>query len=211
MTSQPALRRAALTSLAVVGGLLLSACGGSGDSEAGNSGSGGSQSNYVQGTGAVTSVARSDRKSAPKLSGETVEGGTVDVADYRGEVVVLNVWGSWCPPCRAEMPHLVTVADEMTSQGVQFVGINTRDTDKTPAQRFEKEYEVPYPSLYDPSGKLLLRFPRGSLNPQAIPSTLVLDREGKIAARALKALGEDELREMLKPIVAEKPEKQAGK
>jgi thiol-disulfide isomerase/thioredoxin len=203
MTSQPASRSAALTSLALAGALVLSGCGGSGGSEAGDGGSG-SRSNYVQGTGAVTSVARSDREPAPELAGESVDGRTADVADYRGKVVVLNVWGSWCPPCRAEMPHLVKVAGEMESQGVRFLGINTRDTDKTPAQRFEKEYEVPYPSLYDPTGKLLLRFPRGSLNPQAIPSTLVLDREGKIAARALKALGEEELEEMLRPVVAEK-------
>lgn len=201
MSSHSALRRSALASLAVAGALVLSACGGGDD---GGTGSTGSQSNYVQGTGTVTQVKRSDRQDAPELSGETVDGGTVDVADYRGKVVVLNVWGSWCPPCRAEMPHLVKIANEMESEGVRFVGINTRDTDKAPAKRFEEEYEVPYPSLYDPSGKLLLRFPKGSLNPQAIPSTLVLDRDGKIAARALKALSEDELRDMLKPVVAEK-------
>ena len=74
----------------------------------------------------------------------------------------------------------------------------------TDAPRFEKEFEVPYPSLYDSSGKLLLRFPKGSLNPQAIPSTLFIDRDGKIAARALKALTEDELRKTLEPLVAEK-------
>ncbi|UGY92932.1 TlpA family protein disulfide reductase [Streptomyces gobiensis] len=199
MSSHPALRRPALASLVMVGALALTACGG--DS---GTGSGGGQSNYVQGTGVITSVQRGERQAAPELSGETVDGGTIDVADYRGKVVVLNVWGSWCPPCRAEMPHLVKVAEEMKPQGVQFIGINTRDTQKVPAQRFEKEFEVPYPSLYDPTGKLLLRFPRGSLNPQAIPSTLVLDREGKIAARALKALSEDELNKMIKPIVAEK-------
>ncbi|MCI0384088.1 TlpA disulfide reductase family protein [Streptomyces sp. CNQ085] len=193
-------RRSAAVTAAAVCALLLSGCGGEGGQEQ----SSGSGKNYVDGTGAVTEVEPADREPAPELSGETVDGKRLDVADYRGDVVVLNVWGSWCPPCRAEMPHLVRVAGETEDQGVRFVGINTRDLDRVPAQRFEEEYEVPYPSLYDPSGKLLLRFPKGSLNPQAIPSTLVLDREGRIAARALKPLGEEELRSMIDPLVEEK-------
>ncbi|MFP8959805.1 TlpA family protein disulfide reductase [Streptomyces nanhaiensis] len=193
-------RLSAAATAAVACALLLSGCGGDG----GQQQSSGSGKNYVEGTGAVTRVKPADREPAPELSGETVDGKRLDVADYRGEVVVLNVWGSWCPPCRAEMPHLVKVAEETEDQGVRFVGINTRDLDRVPAQRFEDEYEVPYPSLYDPSGKLLLRFPKGSLNPQAIPSTLVLDREGRIAARALKPLGEEELRSIIDPLAEEK-------
>ncbi len=96
------------------------------------------------------------------------------------------------------------VANDTADEGVQFIGINTRDTDRVPAQRFEKEFEVPYPSLYDPSGKLLLRFPKGSLNPQTIPSTIVVDREGRIAVRALKELGEEELRSIIDPLIKEK-------
>ncbi|SFL71707.1 TlpA family protein disulfide reductase [Streptomyces pini] len=193
-------RLSAAVTAAAACALILSGCGAGGGQEQ----SGGSGKNYVDGTGAVTEVKPADRKPAPELSGETVDGKRLDVADYRGDVVVLNVWGSWCPPCRAEMPHLVKVAGDTEDRGVRFVGINTRDLDRVPAQRFEEEYEVPYPSLYDPSGKLLLRFPKGSLNPQAIPSTLVLDREGRIAARALKPLGEEELRSMIEPLIKEK-------
>ena len=69
---------------------------------------------------------------------------------------------------------------------------------------FEKQYGVPYPSLYDPTGKLMLRFKKGTLNPQLIPTTIIVDRDGKIAARALQALSEDKLREMLDPVIAEK-------
>jgi thiol-disulfide isomerase/thioredoxin len=87
---------------------------------------------------------------------------------------------------------------------VQFVGINTRDTSPQPAQQFEKSFGVPYPSLYDPVGKLMLRFKKGTLNPQLIPTTLIIDRDGKIAARALQALSEEKLRKMLDPVVAEK-------
>ncbi len=145
-----------------------------------------------------------ERHDAPELSGKTVDGGQLDVDDYRGKVVVLNVWGSWCGPCRAEAKNFEKVYQDTRDQGVQFVGINTRDTSTTAALRFEKEQGVTYPSLYDPSGKLMLRFEKGTLNPQAIPSTLVIDRDGKIAARALQALSEEKLRKMLDPVLAEK-------
>ncbi|GAA0342181.1 TlpA disulfide reductase family protein [Streptomyces olivoreticuli] len=188
---------AACTALAA---LTLTACG-SGD----NPKSGG-QTQFVQGTGGVSVVNdKSARQNAPDLSGKTLEGKELDVAkDYKGKVVVLNVWGSWCSPCRGEAKNLVTVANDYKDKGVQFVGINTRDTDPAPALRFEKEFEVPYPSLYDSGGQLLLRFPKGSLSPQSIPSTVFVDRNGKIAARAIKALTEDELRKTLDPLVAEK-------
>ncbi|MGW1075557.1 TlpA family protein disulfide reductase [Streptomyces sp. NPDC002537] len=188
---------AACTALAA---LTLTACG-SGDSP-----KSGGQTQFVQGTGGVSVVNdKGARQNAPDLSGKTLEGKELDVAkDYKGKVVVLNVWGSWCSPCRGEAKNLVTVANDYKDKGVQFVGINTRDTDPAPALRFEKEFEVPYPSLYDSGGQLLLRFPKGSLSPQSIPSTVFIDRDGRIAARAMKALTEDELRKTLDPLVAEK-------
>lgn len=131
--------------------------------------------------------------------------GQVDVADYKGKVVVLNVWGSWCPPCRAEAKNFEKVYQDVKDQGVQFVGINTRDTSTGPARAFEKDYGVTYPSLYDPAGRLMLRFEKGTLNLQAVPSTLIIDREGKVAARTLQALSEEKLRKMLAPYL--QPEK----
>jgi thiol-disulfide isomerase/thioredoxin len=178
-----------------VGALVLTAC--SGD-QTGDSGNG---TNFVTGTGQITVVAAGDRDQAPDLSGETLEGEPVSLSDYRGQIVVLNVWGSWCAPCRAEAPHLVTVAEEMAPEGVQFLGINTRDASKETALAFERTFEVEYPSLWDPDGRLLLEFPDGTLNPQLIPSTLVIDREGRIAARALTDLGEDELRDLVRSVL----------
>lgn len=126
------------------------------------------------------------------------------MADLKGKVVVLNLWGEWCNPCRAEAPHFVKVAGELKPEGVEFVGINTR-SDKLKSIKFEKDFKVPYPSLYDQYGKLVLNaFPKGAVQPQAIPSTLVLDRDGRIAARSLKALSEKELRSMIDPVLAEK-------
>ncbi|MGP4110097.1 TlpA family protein disulfide reductase [Streptomyces sp. 4N509B] len=175
----------------------LTAC--SGD----QAGPSGGDTQIVQGTGEITTVPVADREQAPELTGESLDGGQLSLSDYRGEVVVLNIWGSWCAPCRAEAPHLVAVAEETADQGVQFLGINTRDRDRTPALTFEEDYGIGFPSFYDPSGRLLLEFPSGSLNPQAIPTTIVVDREGRIAARALLALTDDELRSIIEPIVAE--------
>jgi thiol-disulfide isomerase/thioredoxin len=191
-------RAALLTTGAAVAALVLSACGSGGTS----GGSGGS--NFVAGKDGISTVAKGSRAEAPDLSGPTVDGKQLDVKDYKGKIVVVNVWGSWCPPCRAEAPNFVKVAKDTAAKGVQFVGINTRDANISLAQAFEKQQGVTYPSLYDPTSKLLLRFKKGTLNLQTIPSTIVIDRDGKIAARTLQALSEDKLREMLAPVLAEK-------
>ncbi|MGV9280200.1 TlpA family protein disulfide reductase [Streptomyces sp. NPDC003730] len=185
--------RAALAVGAAAAALLVSAC-----SSGGTSGGGG-QTGFVTGSDGIATAKQGERADAPELSGKTVDGGRVDVADYRGKVVVLNVWGSWCPPCRAEAKNFEKVYQDVKGQGVQFVGINTRDTSTGPARAFEKDYGVTYPSLYDPTGKLMLRFEKGTLNPQAVPSTLVIDKDGKVAARTLQALSEEKLRKMLAP------------
>ncbi|MFF7723385.1 TlpA family protein disulfide reductase [Streptomyces luteogriseus] len=191
-------RSAALTVSVAAVALLVSACGSGGTS------GGGGNTNFVTGTDGVATVAQGKRTPAPDLSGKTIAGKTLDVADYKGKVVVLNVWGSWCNPCRAEAKYFAKVSKAYADKGVQFVGINTRDTSTGAALAFEKDWDITYPSLYDPTGKLLLRFKKGTLNPQAIPSTLILDRDGKIAARSLSALSEERLLKMLKPVVAEK-------
>lgn len=117
----------------------------------------------------------------------------------------MNVWGSWCAPCRAEAPNFAKVAKEAEGKGVQFVGINTRDSNRQAAVKFEEDHDIAYPSIYDPSGKVVLYgFPKGSLNPQTVPSTIVLDREGMIAARALRPLNEAELYSMITPLLSEK-------
>ncbi|MGP3686782.1 TlpA family protein disulfide reductase [Streptomyces sp. IBSNAI002] len=197
-------RRALLLTAATVAGLMtLTACN---DSDGGGKPSGGSGGNYVTGKGGISTVAAGERTEAPKLDGETVDGKTLDTTELKGKVVVLNVWGSWCPPCRAEAPYFAKVSQEMADAGkdVAFVGINTRDTSKQNATAFEESYGITYPSLYDPAGKLILRFPKGTLNPSAIPSTIILDKQGRIAARTLVAVNEEQLRSMIDPLLAEK-------
>jgi thiol-disulfide isomerase/thioredoxin len=196
---QRSLRRtAALTGAAVLMSVALAAC------SSGGGGGGGTQG-YVDSKqrSALDHYPVAKRKPAPGLSGRTLDKKPLNVADYRGKVVVLNVWGSWCPPCRAEEKNLVKVARQTKDKGVAFVGINTRDTDPANAVAFERTHHVPYPSLYDPAGKLISEF-RGTVPPQTIPTTLVLDRRGRVAARALQPLSEDDLHALLDPVLAEK-------
>ncbi|MFE4638340.1 TlpA family protein disulfide reductase [Streptomyces sp. NPDC056773] len=192
-----------LTAVTLAGALTLTACT---DGDGGSKSSGSAGGNYVTGTSGISTVAKADRVDAPKLDGETVAGGTLDTTTLKGKVVVLNVWGSWCPPCRAEAPSFAKVAKEMEAAGqpVAFVGINTRDNTKQNAASFEESFKITYPSLFDPDGKLMLRFPKGTLNPNAIPSTIVLDKDGKIASRTLAALSEEKLRSMIDPLLLEK-------
>jgi thiol-disulfide isomerase/thioredoxin len=157
---------------------------------------------YISGPGVVTVIPANDRRPGPTLQGPLLDGGTFDLADHAGEIVVFNVWGSWCPPCRAEAPALKQVAEETQPRGVQFVGINIRDNEQS-AQAFERRFEIPYPSIFDPDGTLLLRF-RDSLPPQAIPSTVVIDREGRVAARIVGATTYTKLRRLLDEILAER-------
>ncbi|MFF7974591.1 redoxin family protein [Streptomyces sp. NPDC007905] len=191
-------RAVLLSAVAAVAALTLSACGNGGTS------GGGGNTNFVTGNNGIDTAPQGKRAAAPDLSGKTIDGKTLDVADYKGKVVVINVWGSWCGPCREEAQYFAKVSKAYESKGVRFVGINTRDTSTTPALAFEKEHGISYPSLYDPTGKLMLRFKRGTLNPQLIPSTLIIDKDGKVAARALEALDDTALLKMLKPVLAEK-------
>ncbi|EST31236.1 hypothetical protein N566_20745 [Streptomycetaceae bacterium MP113-05] len=188
----------AAAAVAVAGTLLLTGCSGEPKAAAGE------DKGFVQGTGQITKVPAGERKAAPDIGGETVSDGKVRLSDYRGEVVVVNVWGSWCPPCRAEASHFAEVARDMKGRGVRFLGINTRDLDKAPAKAFERSYDLPYPNLYDPDGRQMLKFPKGTLSLQTIPSTLVIDRKGRIAVQVLDELGEDELRSLITPVLAEK-------
>jgi thiol-disulfide isomerase/thioredoxin len=171
-------------------------------STAGEAG-GGTEAGYVEGDGSITLVPTEDRKPAPELSGQLLGGGTFDAASQAGNVLVVNVWGSWCPPCRAEASGLDRVAEATASQGVQFVGLNTRDTEAA-ARSFVTAYEISYPSIVDRDGQLQLAF-RNSLPMASIPSTVVVDREGRSAARVLGPIQASALRDLIEDVAAETP------
>jgi thiol-disulfide isomerase/thioredoxin len=139
---------------------------------------------YLAGDGVITLLPETQRKEPGEVAGETLDGRQVSLASYAGKVVVVNVWGAWCPPCRAEADDLAAAARELAPKGVVFLGINTRDASPDNARSFERTYDVPYPSIYDPGGRNLLAFHR-TLTPNAIPSTVVIDRQGRVAASIL--------------------------
>ena len=126
----------------------------------------------------------SQRTTSPHIVGRTLNGSPFDVTQWRGQVVVVNFWGSWCAPCRKEAPGLRRVAQETYAAGVRFVGIDVRDS-RDSAIGFERSFGISYPSLFDEASSQGLTF--GHLAPQATPSTFVLDRDGKVAARFIGA------------------------
>jgi thiol-disulfide isomerase/thioredoxin len=168
--------------VAVLLAVSLAGCSSTGQQQAERKG----QTGFVSGGGTFTVFASGDREPAPKVSGETLDGKTWSLADQAGKVVVLNVWGSWCSPCRKEAPDLVE-ASRRLGAGTVFAGLNTRDLDPAPARKFVREFGIRYPSIFDPSGRQLLGF-RGQISPQSIPSTLVIDAQGNVAARILGAV-----------------------
>ncbi|MFE4636318.1 TlpA family protein disulfide reductase [Streptomyces sp. NPDC056773] len=145
------------------------------------------------------------RPQAPELAGADLDGKPVGLAEFRGQVLVLNVWGSWCGPCRAEADDLARLSGQTREQGVRFLGINTRDRDRAAARSFVRAHGLEFPSLHDPTGELLLRFPPALLNPQTIPSTLVIDRRGRIAVSIGGAVTDEELRPLLTRVAQEAP------
>lgn len=136
---------------------------------------------YIAGNGIVNVLGEAERERPGPVQGETLEGKPLSLDDYARKTVVINVWGSWCAPCRSEAPDLVEAAADLKDEGVEFFGINTRDSAPAMGIAFSRRYKVPYPSLFDESGRTLLAF-QGTLSPSAIPSTLVIDAEGRVAA-----------------------------
>lgn len=154
----------------------------------------GSQNGYVQVSGNTKYFTTGHRDAAPKISAPLVGGGTYNLADQRGHVVVLNLWGSWCPDCRVEASDLQSVYQAHKSEGVSFIGVDIRD-DGDAAKAFMRVKGVSYPSIDDPSGSVALQF--RSVPPSATPSTLVIDANGQIAAVHLGIISAQELNDLI--------------
>ncbi len=166
-----------------------------------STGSATTDAGFVSGDGSVIILDPDQRQVAPNAAGVDLNGDPLELSDFAGQVLVLNVWASWCAPCRAEAGALEEVATQFANQGVQFIGLNTRDSNAA-AQAFIKNYGVTYPSLVDTDGRIQLLF-NDSLPPQAIPSTIVIDQQGMVAARALGAVTAATLRAMIEPLLDE--------
>lgn len=159
-----------------------------------------SDSGFVGGDGSIVIVEEGKRKSAPALVGSTLTGGAFDLSDQVGQIVVMNVWASWCAPCRAEAPELEDVWQDVQDEGVVMVGLNTRDS-AVAARGFIQTMGLTFPSIEDSDGRLQLQF-SDSLPPQAIPSTVVIDRQGRVAARILGKVSASTLRGVINEVDA---------
>jgi len=136
------------------------------------------------------------------LSGESLlePGRTIGLGDYTGQVVVLNIWGSWCGPCRAELPGLQQVYDTAKASGVAVLGIDVRD-DRSAAADFVRDRGITFPSIFDQPGRsldALSGYPRNT-----VPSTIVLDREHRVAAVFLTTVRATELLPVVQRLAAE--------
>ncbi|MFF4891378.1 TlpA family protein disulfide reductase [Micromonospora chersina] len=162
--------------------------------------SSGTEESRCESDGVTITCAPDQRSKTPKVSGELLTGGRYDVSEARGQVVVVNFWGSWCAPCRAEVDDLEATYQATKASGVTFLGINVQDS-KDKAIAFE-EGRVTYPSLFDPASRQALNF---DIPPNTTPATVVLDREGRVAVVIRRAVTRDELQPVVERVAAEKP------
>lgn len=180
----------------LLAGVLLLLAGCSGLEGSGDKG-------YVTANGAVRELDPDERDAPKSIEGVDLDGKPISLADYRGRVVVLNVWGDWCGECHAEAGDVVGAAEETQGDEVTFVGINVRDPSPEQAKSFVRQYDVPFRSFYDPSGETLLQF-HGTLTAISTPATVVLDREGRVAGSVLGVLpSQQTLVSMIEKVVAE--------
>ena len=163
----------------------------------------GTTKNYISGQGTINEIPLADRADPVAFEGDTDAGETVSSADYAGDVLVLNFWYAGCPPCRVEAPDLEKLNASFAGEGVRFLGVNVRDQ-AAQSLSFAEEFGITYPSVMDADdGNLLLAF-SGTVAPNAVPTTLVIDKEGRVAARILGGIeGTSNLRTLINDALAE--------
>lgn len=181
--------------------LALSGCGDSGQGDGSAGANAGASGEQVTADRSVTTWDADSRPGPIELTGTDYAGAAVDLSAWRGDVVVLNTWYAACPPCRAEAPDLVEVATEYAEKGAHLVGLNFTD-DQGTAQAFERTFSVPYPSIHDADGTAVAAL-QGTVPLQAVPTTVLLDREGRVAARILGMADPSTLRALLDDLLAE--------
>jgi thiol-disulfide isomerase/thioredoxin len=177
---------------------LLAGCAGT---QAAQTGPDSGDNRFIAGDGSAQVIEAADRRAVPNVEGTTLEDKPLRLADLKGKVVVVNFWASWCAPCRGEAPTLQKLSTEYGPKGVEFVGVNFKDA-KDQARAMERTFKITYPSLFDGDGRLMLAF--RDVPPNAVPSTLVFDRQGRVAVRIIGATTYSKLNPLITQIAAEK-------
>jgi thiol-disulfide isomerase/thioredoxin len=181
----------------LLGALSLAAC--SVEDPLAQQANAGDNKNYIAGDGSVTEYAPGSRGEPVRLTAKLFDGTSVNAADWVGKVTVLNFWYASCAPCRLEAPDLQALSQEF-ADGAQFYGVNIRDERPT-AEAFERNFGITYPSFMDKDGGILLAM-TSYVPPQAVPTTLVLDKDGRVAARILGVADKGTLKALIKDAVA---------
>jgi peroxiredoxin len=189
-----------VTAVVIATAVLVLATGcSSSEDELGDSGG-----SYVSGDGTVSEFAIDDRGEPIEFTGETDTDATVTAEQYRGQVLVVNFWYAACPPCRVEAPWLEELSQQFADDGVQFLGVNIRDG-KATAQTFATSFGITYPSVIDTDGAVTLAF-TGLASPTAVPTTIVLDRQGRPAARIVGLIDKSVLESLIEAALEEPPD-----
>ena len=163
----------------------------------------GDNKNYIAGDGTVTEFALGSRPKAASWSGVTDSGEQISSEQLEGVITVLNFWYAGCAPCRIEMPELIELQDEFLPEGVQFLGVNVRDSAAT-SLAFARKINMNFPSVMDAkTGSVVLGF-TGVVTPQAVPTTLVIDAEGNVSARVLGRIEMGILRALITTTIKER-------
>lgn len=196
----------ALGAALMVAAFALVACGSDTDDLAQRASNDGS--NYVAGDGSVEEVAPESRGEAVEFESTLFDGTDIAPETFQGEVSVINFWYAACAPCRVEAPDLQEIHEEFESDGVQFFGVNTRDTQPT-AEAFERNFGITYPSMEDRTGQVVMAM-TDYVHPSAVPTTLVLDREGRVSARVVGIVEPSTLRALIETALDEDPEEAAA-
>ncbi len=163
----------------------------------------GDNKNYIAGDGTVTEFALGSRPKAADWSGVTESGEALSSNQLDGVITVMNFWYAGCAPCRIEMPELIELQTEFLPEGVQFIGVNVRDSAET-SLAFARRIGMNFPSVMDAkTGSVVLGF-TGVVTPQAVPTTLVIDAEGNVSARVLGRIDKGILTTLVKTVIEER-------
>lgn len=188
--------RPGILAAAAAASLALTACGGGATGQATMGGNG----QHAVAANPGTTEFGGNAPAEPRLAGKTLGGAPLSLSQFRGHVLVMNFWGSWCTSCRSEAPALAALARSLSPAGVRFLGVDILDTPAN-AEAFDRNFNINYPSLNDPGDLIALAF-RSTVPPAGIPTTLVISGNGRISARVIGEVSYSGLRGLISKAMA---------